>query len=440
MVTDIDNGKGIVRTYWRKIRERVLKVDAVFAEIIDALDPDDTFPLYLAYYPYGEFIGDTEQPLFPKQDGGVFGLNDAIAPKELIEQLGYGSNSLPMVMLLEKELEYFVHLEEQSLTIPAAIYKPGAILPLARLLRNKNSRFYAPNGILVATSGVRSCFLLPHAGSAEPHASLQRNLNIKSSAPKILYEHWQIFKEIANSSTIENPWRSCVLYFSKKWVDMLYQDKAWLPLQLHLYRLGWHQFEYNMHHIDYELIFSVLQKKRNLKPNPYLTDTAKHLFNIALGNAPGYGPAWNNESLPIDIIQQAYHENYKLDYHPIIIQPFQYQFEKDKWPVYYSLQYPSTYSFSPKSQKGASTISELRDLEHIVSIFTEELAINKMCKGTIFSEIASVIKYNYFHSKPDRHKVIQSTTEIMSSDARFCTNYSSDAPFLRGCISIIAKS
>ena len=29
----------------------------------------NSFPLYLAYYPYGELKGDTISPLFPKIDG-----------------------------------------------------------------------------------------------------------------------------------------------------------------------------------------------------------------------------------------------------------------------------------------------------------------------------------------------------------------------------------
>jgi len=51
------------------------------------------------------------------------------------------------------------------------------------------------------------------------------------------------------------------------------------------------------------------------------------------------------------------------------MQPAHFYFENDKLPVYYSLQNPSTYAFSPKSRKLSSTLFEMRELAHIMRIF-----------------------------------------------------------------------
>ena len=64
----------------------------------------------------------------------------------------------------------------------------------------------------------------------------------------------------------------------------------------------------------------MIQKKNNLKPNPYLVDTAKYLISVAIGQAVGFSPCINEETLPLKIIQKAFVETYKLKkYYPTII-------------------------------------------------------------------------------------------------------------------------
>ena len=93
----------------------------------------------------------------------------------------------------------------------------------------------------------------------------------------------------------------------------------------------------------------------------------------------------------------------------------------------------------------------MRELEHVTRIFTEELANdNSMCSNTIVSNIAKNIEFNYFHNKADRHRIVQTSSEIANMDERFNlvnpkyrvhgATFAGDAPFVRGCISIRAKS
>lgn len=39
MVTEVDEGKGLVRVYWENIRDRVTKVQPAFAKIVDEFEP-----------------------------------------------------------------------------------------------------------------------------------------------------------------------------------------------------------------------------------------------------------------------------------------------------------------------------------------------------------------------------------------------------------------
>src|SRR5690606_14338188 len=121
-------------------------------------------------------------------------------------------------------------------------------------------------------------------------------------------------------------------------------------------------------------------------------------------------------------------ESYGLrKYHPTIMQPSHFNLEVDKHPTYYSLQNPSTLIFSPKSRKISSTLFELRELEHIMRIFIDELSKdNELCTDTIINVIAKTVEFTYFHNKSDRHKIIKSSIDIPKSDRRFnLTNFKS---------------
>ena len=98
------------------------------------------------------------------------------------------------------------------------------------------------------------------------------------------------------------------------------------------------------------LLSPLFRKRRNLKPNPYLADTTQHLFNIAIGAAPGYTPAIDDEKLPLNILEKVFIESYGLAkyfptfFHPSII----ISKKKNTYLLFPTI--PSTHTFSPKSR------------------------------------------------------------------------------------------
>src|SRR3990167_1485624 len=441
--------KSLSKVYWGDIRNKVAKVAPRFAEIVDNLDPDKSFPLYLAYYPYGAIDADTNSSLFPKSNGGYYRLSDSDVPKDVLEHLGYSINDTPFGMVLEKQIECFVDLKNSGMTIPRVIYTAGTINPLTTLLRNNNNRKYGPSNLLTSTAGSRSVYMLPNIGDTANHTNLQRDFNVKASTPKSIYEHWQIFKEIANSEKANSDWRCCVMYFSEKWIEIINNSHSWYELKQYVHEQAWSKLEYEMYRVEYDMIFSIIQQTHDLRPNPYLADIAKHLFSITIGASPGYVPASDNDALPLDLLQNAYAESYGLKkYIPTILQPSHYNFEEDKLPIYYSLLNLSTNVFSPKSRAVSNTSVELRELEHIMNVFIVELTEkNGMCiSDSIMAKIARCVKFNYYHNKIDRHGIIRPSMEMLDHDPRLRGNFneantptsvfSRDAQFVRGCIGI----
>ena len=447
MVTDIDEGQGLVKTSWEQVRERVAKVAPAFANIVDQISPNRKFPIYLAYRPWGDLEGDTKSLLLPNFKGDSYYLSDPDAPKEIQKDLGYGKDHSPFGMVLEKNLELFIDLKGKGITIPYLFYPPGSFFPYARVLNRQQPRIYQPNGILSAVCGARSVFMLPNIGITTKHTNLQSDFNVKSPPAKRLYDHAQIFKEIVQSPAVDCSWRSCVMYFSKPWVQKLYEDPVWQPLKLFLYEQAWNMFEYERNRIFYELAFSIIQKQRNLQPNPYLADTARHLFAIALGVVPGYSPALNDDAVPVKILQEVFVESYGLKQLPTIMQPTHLHFEEERQPVYYSLQYPSTLVFSPQARRVPSVLNEMRELAHIMERVTDEFSKeNQICSDTVIRTIAQEVGFNYYHNESDSHNVITHSETLAKQAPRFTNihpdykhpeaEFASDATFLRGCVRI----
>ena len=448
MVSLLDERQGLVKTCWNNISNRVEQVNPEFASLVNELSPDDSYPIYLAYYPYGEMKGDTISTFLPTIDGGKCRLNDPNISKDIKKDLGYGIRSSPLGMVLEKQLEYYVDLKELKQLIPWQIYYPGSFFPISRILPTKSNRIYTPNGLLSAVAGSRSVFMLPKVGCYNKHLMLKKTYNVKSQPPKALYDHWEIFKDIIYTHGDNCEWRTCIIYFSQKWVDKIFSDSTWHRLKKFLLEVAWTSFEPARNQFYHDIGYSLIQRQRNLKPNPYLVDTAKHLFSIALGTFPGFSPAIDEQGLPLKLIQEAYISSYGMKkYIPTIMEPKHFQLEQTIFsPVYYSLQHPSTISFSPKSRQLSSTLFEMRELNHVMNVFIDEL--NKpqnIFADTVLTDIAKTVKFLFYHNQIDPHRAILLSENIARHDERFILSmtksstgneFASDSPFVRGCISV----
>jgi hypothetical protein len=294
--------------------------------------------------------------------------------------------------------------------------------------------------------------MLPTIGRKQNITKLKRSLSIESPCGTDLYDQSGLFRDIAGSQLINSNWRSCLLFFSKKWADALLMDKTFSKLRQYLLEAAWQRTAYNRNSDYYDITFSLIQKKHNMKPNPYLVDTARHLFTIALGRVPGFSPAIDEESVPLVDLQHAFIEVYCLSqYFPTIIVPKSYVFEKEENPIYYSLQYPSVYKFSPKSRAVSSTLYDLRELKYIMDKFIHELSSkDSMHSGTILNDIAKNIAFDYYQNKQDNYKLIHLSELLVEQDERFTyiagdknflsnANFAADGKFVRGCVAIRKK-
>lgn len=442
MFTTMDNNEGVVQTYWKDVRNKFAKADPYLSMLIDNVSPDK-MPIYLIYFPYGMLKGDTNSSYIPLLDGSYTKLSDARVDNKIVTDLGYGMHSSPLGIVLDKFIEYFIEFDDQ--VFPYYISGPGSIFNTGMIVKSKNTRNYSPNGILKATAGARTAFMLPSINSHNGINKLSKLVNQDLTTPRGHTDHFELFKAINQHNN--NDWKVCLAYFSEEWIKHLLIDPAWIEIKNYILEGKNNNDSFSINSAYYDIFYSKAQKDRNLRiSSPYLTNTAIHLIKIALGEHPGYVPATTANFLPIENIQKFISDAFQLKKNPTVMVPHSLIYEKEKEPVYYSLQNPTTPHFLTKKNERVTANQEIDVIHRILNKFIEEMSKkDSLLAGTVFSNIFDNIRFNYFHNYPPKENLlINNSRQLSKLDPRF--NYNSnkngeyefcfEGQFLRGCVQI----
>jgi len=429
---------------WKQVRQEFAQVNPELAAIIDELDPSSEYTLFRAKYPYGSEILQRSYLYIPDNRGGLVSLKSSQVPNSVKEKLSYNIFSNPVSLILKNTAELFIVLESNTIPLYGLI-PPGKLFGTWRILNptgNQNPIF-----IWDMTAGARSIFLLPKISETSGYNKLRKTFQLQADKPKNLLDHWKIFREIANHNSFDEHWETDILFFSKKWFDVM-NDKKWKDFKIYLFEKSWQSSEYFRNQFMWDLAFSLIQRQRNFKPNPYISDTVKHLLAIGSGALPGFSAARDNVGGPVKNLQKVFVEVYKLtEYAPIIMQPHFFSLNEDR-PVYYSLQYPTTLVFSPQSRENSTKIFNLYELKSLLNKYLSEVYSNNLnVSGTLTYSSKNEVRYDFFHTDVENHSGIRLSSEIAGEDVNFNKtfygenqSFPSNSSFLRGCIKISKKN
>lgn len=426
---------------WKAVRKSFLSVNPILGKIIDDLNPDPSFTFFKLSYPFGSEILKEGILQLPNKDGELVSFYDRQISPEIREKLGYNYGSNPVTMALKNSTELFMQLGQRIIPLYGAV-PPGKIFGLWRILNPDAS--HNPTFIWGMTAGTRSLFMLPKISKSVSHQKIQKKLGLFSDTPKSLLDHWEIFREIEECLPDENPWNVELLFFSKKWFEFLHDDH-WLKFNYWLAQNAWSGSEFFRNEFIWDMVFSAIQEVKNIKPEPYFTNTVRHLFAIGIGALPGFAPATNNDAAPIQKIQKVYQDIYNLDYAPIIMQPTLFSASIPDRPVYYSLEFPTTISAPIKNKNVANKIINLLQIQHILEKIRSEILQGKLnLEHTTYYMLLQKVKYDFFHSDPNDHAHILPSSQMPIDDPLLLNSLSNnnhlpfpeDCPFVRGCIRI----
>lgn len=433
---------GVEQLTWTEARDSVKAVNPDLTKIIDNISPDNSFPLFRASYAYGSKIINQGVLQLPSKSGSPISIHDSVVPKTIKKHLGYNFYTNPVSLMLNKSAEIFFILDKKTIPLYGLI-PAGKVFSTWKVLNVSPS--HGPAFLWDMTAGARSILMLPKISEQGGHTRICKAFNIKAGKPDSLLSQWHVFREIANSPYFETDWKMDILFFGKKWFDHLFDDR-FIYLQRYLYHEAWEGSNYFRHQFIWNLIFSLIQQKRHIKFDPYIANTVEHLLAIGIGVMPGFISSTNEDAAPIQALQSAYRDIYRLrKYPPIMMHLHNLSAQSICETIYYSLEYPTTVRFSPRATAVTRKLNDLIYIKIALNKYLEELKSEDMNIGhTPLAQLPDQITYDYFHNA-DNHYNIKPCESILSSDRRFQQavgqqDFPKNSPFLQGCISISNSS
>ncbi|MCK4608289.1 MAG: hypothetical protein KAT71_02300 [Gammaproteobacteria bacterium] len=433
----------IKKVSWEEIRVQVKNVNKELFQVIDNLSPGPDYTLYKAVHPFGHESVKGGTLFLPDKDGHAVSLLDH-SDKEMRDDLSYNVLSNPVSLVLKNSFEIFMAMEQH--TIPFALVPEGKLISTWLVLEPGVN--HQPAFLWNVSAGARSMFMLPKISINSKYNQLKRLYNLNSEVPDTLLKQVDFFRELANSDDFGQSWSAEILYFGKNWFKHL-NDKhqAWVEFYNYLYKNTWGGSGFMRTEFFWNLVFSLIQKKRNLRPNPYIADTTKHILAMGVGAYPGFAPATDDSAAPISRLQEIIINDYKLEgYAPIIMHPSYFSMYQKTSPIYYSLQYPTTFNFSPTSKKTSNKIIDLLEIQYLLQKYLSEIVTDSLnINGTPLASIPTQVQYDFFHSNPERYNEVIDSDQLSVDDTRFLSafsgrKFSAKTPFLRGCIRISSKT
>ncbi|HBD7411736.1 TPA: hypothetical protein KKX58_003090, partial [Legionella pneumophila] len=227
--------------------------------------------------------------------------------------------------------------------------------------------------------------------------------------------------------------------------NSILNDKKWADVKSFMFQKAWDDTNYIRNQYFFDVSFSIMKEQENAKQNHYIYDTARHIFDIAVGAFPGLAPTITSDMVPLEAIQKYLTNSYGLKkYIPTIITPNYFSLD-DPHPVYYSMHYPTLRLFSPKTTTNKkSVLSDIQDLSRALNKFSKRIRDeNSIWNGTILQDAAENLHFKFVHTSPRNGVVITDPKEIVEKDHRFLNIWNNnienlipslDGNFFRGCV------
>ncbi len=432
---------------WEEVRDDIKKHDAELSKIIDALSPSKDCKFYITPYSYGdEIINKNGIFQIPTKQGLFVPIDHPGIPPFIKDQLGYNFSSNPVGISLDKSLELYINMD--SKLIPFACIKPGKLFGTWKILDDEISHC-PPTFAWGMTAGARNIFSLAKISESISHRRIVAKYETRADKPETFMDHGEIFRDIAAHPNFPGHWESRLVFFSKEWFEKL-EDTAWHEFHRYLLKKSWKSTEFWRNRFIWDLTFTRIRNKKNIRPSPHVDDIVKYLFDISVGAIPGFSPAVDEEFSPVFGLQDAYLNDYQLKEHlPIMMQPSQFSLGNNSEPVYASLQHLLPINLSLKNNIRASAIDILCQTESLLRKYLDEIQTGNLNIGTTpLSKIPESVEFEFFHNQTDQFSKIKENVEIPRLDSRFLLvkgktlsdrTFPFRSSFVQGCIKVSLK-
>ncbi len=433
---------------WSDVRVDVHKVNPALAKIMDSIPHVDELGLYKAKYAFGNDVLRDSTFCVPN-NGMILPIDDPRVPATVKEDLNYSQYTIPLALVLKHSVELNIQCEERI--NPVTLYTKGQLLGLTGALGHTTSpTLFSVIKNWNITAGARCVFVLPKIQDAPSYKKLCKKRNVKRNMPRTLLDQGPMLAQIAQHKNFATPWAAELLFFSKACLEKC-DDVGSKDFHLFLYEIAWKGSDYWRSMILHDLIWDSFAKVltvQHIRVKPHIVNIVRHLIAIRLGVTPGFSPAIDDEIAPIEGLKEDFIEIYGLkNFAPTIIVPKHFSVT-DGRPVYWSLQVPNYFEYTPKPKKEKSNIADdLREIKSLAEKFCEAALSGKLqyiVVGTHLYNTLKKMQFDFFHSSSDAGEGIRPNSDMPKEDKNLircakkfgCNGFSEISPFTRGCIRI----
>ena len=373
---------------WKTARLLVKKANPDLFDQIEELNPDDSYKLILLRYNYGSQILNKGGLFLEYDDGSSVSVDDSAVPVEIQNALAYATQKklMPVAVVLDKFLE--LDIGNTIKETPFSVLSKGYILSLWGFLSLSDSAIHFGD-IWRVYSGCMSTYFLPKISDERSYEKLRKEFSLETPKPACLADQFEVFKEVA--SHFPGDWQSELLLFSGDWFEKAEGD--WLKFSYYLHTVLVSKTSHLRNQIIFDYLFSYALQEKNLKPNPYLVNTVRHLFLMAEGVTPGFKFVQDDDAIPLFLLEKIFLDVYGLkDYFPLFMS-LDYLNGRVGDSVYYSLEVPTVLDFQPRSSE-ASKLQDLIQISRILKRVLPEISnqgrsvhnvpIEKFTKGVLY--------------------------------------------------------
>lgn len=431
----------IKKVYWDDVREQVAAVNPEFAAEVDKLSPGKDLPLYHVAYSYGESLIKDGKLYIPNDEGEIVSINDSSVPQSLKDSFLYAPN-MPISVLLKNTVE--LYLDFRNTPIPRIHMYPGRILALWGSLQRQSTTSLTVGNIWQISAGARSLIILPKFSYERSFDRVRKAFNLKlDNAHDNMFDQWNVFTELFRSDAFNESWQTELLFLPSVWNQKIHTDFAWQSLKIYLLERVLNDTDYLRDQHIFEFTVSKALAEKNMRPNPYLADTVKHLFLVNRGAFPAFKVATNDMAGPIARIQSIFADIYRLKQAPTMMHLDNMSNILSEGALYYSFNYPTVMEFSPKSHNVLNKLNDLREANHIYQVIKNYfLKSAQDFKGLPIYDSVVNRSFYFVHFDNHGHDEITESKDLPELDKNLYDDlqkypdlpFCSTSQFFRGCI------
>lgn len=422
---------------WKDFREDFANLNDQFVNVIDEVDPDDSCKIYSLQYRYGEKVFDDAGFYLPgNQALSLLGDDD----KDIVNDLCYAC--IPLFTMLKNSVELYAATHDY--VAPINIFYPGDIGGIYESLTYVLRLAVDLRPSWVLSAGANTVCFLGKTSNATKHRRLCLAYGIDAPAPRTLIEQRHVIRAVGRKSA----WRCELLVFGRGWMDHK-DDKRWMPFYYHMLKTAWYQQRVERND------GRVASLWRSERFSARVNAIAKSIIYIITGYSPGFATVNNREQLlPAKFIEQAYMNEYGIDYAPVLMGPaFLGNRPRDSKTVYFS----NNYNTVPiEASLDHPVLSGFKELERLYALFAGMVGFKRGENGGDLTESGfrddnSEVSFKVFYggtvptgksmflSSGDMAKYNEEVNEMLHRPYFIRNNLPVLATFLHSCIQITAR-